>query len=262
MQVTLDFETMETNDFPGRTPPVIVRDYPVLDLFPDEGRDLSTEYRHAVSEFDNEVSAGLSRTDEAGITYTVQQFSWFAVGRSELKALRNLLYAPEDRELMVMRGGYTEYIIGAPFTRRTLHISLNNGINIIRDVATSLVLNDDTELITLSSPFGIGFTAQKVFRANFLAFSRQDQDDIDIEHHTDSTGVSTLSTTFSSILFGRGTATYQTDIFTGSKVQDSGYTAPPTDTQVEDPVIAIDPTPPVDPSMSYGQGNEGGGGPE
>jgi hypothetical protein len=288
MKVTLQFETIETNDFPSRTPPMTVRDYPVLDLFPDEARDLSTDYRHAIREFDNQVSAGLSRVDAAGIAYTVQQFSWFAEGRDRLKSLRNLLYylqgrlvplwvptyyhdleirpgtfyAPEDSELIVVRGGYTEYVTGAPYTRRTLLISLRNGVNLIRDVTSSLVLNDAHELITLSSPFGLSFTAEKVVRSCFLAFSRQDQDDIDIEHHTDSSGVSTILTTFVSVLFGRSSATYETNIFTGSIIQDSGYTAPPADVQVEEPVIVVSPTTPVDPGMNYGQGTEGGGGPE
>lgn len=284
LRVQLQFETSEPNDFPARTAFPTFNGFPVLDLFPDEARDMSAEYRWVLAEFDNQVSAGRLRLDQAGMAFTVQQFTWFADGRAKLKSLRNLLYYLQgrlvplwvptyfrdvdirhdseylatDAILIASRSGYSELILTAPYTRQSLQIMFRNGSSLIRDVTTSSVINSEYEALVLSSPLGVAFTAQQVSRACFLTFSRQDQDEIEIEHHTDSTGVSTIATTFAGIRGGRGTNTYETNIFTGSVKQDSGYFPPPEDVQIDEPVIEVTPDPPPDP----GYGSGGGGGPE
>lgn len=256
-QVTLTFETTEPNDFTGVTPPTVF-DAPGLTLLPNEAEDLTTEYTRLLAEFDNETARVPLRRDLAGVPFEIQQFSYLVRGRAELVALRGLLYWLEGRlkplyvptffrdvEMMpftfndgagttmsVRRSGYADFDLDDG--RRLLMIWFKDGTIGVLDVASIEVVDDDEELITFTGSPGRPLGTSLVSRMCFMTMSRQDQDDVEILHHTEASGAATMTTTFKEIRLGRVADVYSLDIFNGSYVQIDG--------------IAINP-PPVDASF-------------
>ena len=257
-QVSLQFTQVEINDFPAITPPDTFNSVPVLTLMPDEANDLTYEYRRVLVEFDNEMSVLPTRFDSTGNTFAAQQFNYFVIGKKALNDLKGLLYFLQgklvpiivptffrDMELLhgedadastieIRRSGYSDYIGLLPI-RRWVGFFFKDGTYIIRLVAGYAAASDDMEQITFTEPFGRAVYNSLLLRICFVAFCRQDQDEIELLHHADAVGPTTMGTTFVTILDGRDASAYDTDVFNGSFDQSSFSLPQPQDSQVPDP---------------------------
>jgi hypothetical protein len=294
-QVTLTLDTVEPNDYTGIPPTQTYFNVPVLNLFPDEAQDLTVEYTRLIQEFDNQTARVPIRRDLGNQSFMLQQFSWFAMGRKALADLRGLLYFLEgkrtpmyvptyyrDAELMtrtifpagtttvvVTRSGFTEMIksyldnnVTLPRTRRLMMFQFNDGYNFVRQVVSGTILSDDFEELGFDSPFDRDVSNGVTLRLCWLAYSRQDQDEIEILHHADGLGPATIVTTFATMAEGRNAQPYSTDVWNGSFHQDTGVTPPaPPPPDGPAPPISIDQVPPTQGDFGSGgdHGGEGGG---
>jgi hypothetical protein len=285
-QVTLTFDSVEPNDWASITPPEIGLDYPVLEITPNEADDMSFEYKRLLQEFDNQSASVPVRRDLADASFMLQQFAYLTSGRRELADLRGLLYYLQGRlvplyvptysrdvELMptfyaetgtnrlaVVRSGYTDYVNAA--ARRLLMFVFRDGTTLIHTVESSAVVSDGQETLIVVEPFYRPISNAFVSRICWLALSRQDQDEIEILHHADSRGPTTMTTTFATILDERNAQPYSVDVWNGSYTQDPTEPVPPEPDGPIPPVV-IDPVPLSQGDVGgYFGGSEGDGGPQ
>jgi hypothetical protein len=253
----------------------------VLEITPNEAEDMTVEYKRLLQEFDNQTVSVPVRRDLAGQSFMIQQFSYFTHGRRELADLRGLLYYLEGRlvplyvptyardvdilpfffadagttTLAVSRSGHADFIPDGTRTRRLLLFMFRDGTMLIHTVASITVIDDGQENITVVEPFFRPVSNGLVVRICWLALSRQDQDEIEILHHADGLGPTTMTTTFATLAEGRNAQPYTTDVWNGSFVQIEGEpVAPPPDGPV--PPVVVDQVP-----LAQGDvgGREGGG---
>lgn len=266
-QVSLTFDTQEPNDFTGVAPTTkYIDNIPILDLFPDEANDLTTTYRRLYAEFDADTGSGQARIDLASRSFIAQQFAYYTHGKAALYAWRGLLYFLQGKlvplyvptyfrdveiispsyvavaggtTMRIRRGGYADYINPGTIDRTLLMVFLRNGSNFVVQVASASVVNDEEEVLEFITSLPSDVGAYSIRRMCFMALARQDQDDIEITHHTEASGVTTMTTTFLTITPGRVDTAYNAAVFNGSYVKDDSPVPAPIDAQNLDPTLVI-----------------------
>ncbi len=186
------------------------RGWPVLELRPDESRDLSLSYERLLKVLDNGTAAPNVR-DQAGIGFPVQGHGWLLDGAEERADFRSLVYAlrgrqgaiwlptwMDDLDVVAPVATSTSFIdvahiqygrFAAGITgRRDIRVELNDGTIRYRRVLGSSELDAATERLNLGEPWDVEFEANQVRRVSWMTLMRLDSDTVELEHITDVEG--------------------------------------------------------------------------
>lgn len=191
----------------------------VLNVQPDYNQDLTYSYDRLTEQLDNE--SGIPRLlDMAGFATPVQKHTWFLHGRAEHASFRTLLYFlrgkvrpiwlptfGDDVQLIaptpagqlwmdIADIGYTE--AGVPVTRQCLAIQMTNGTWFFRRIVGSAVVAGG-ERLELSEAFPLTLLPQQIYKISFMAVSRLEQDVVELDHQTDSAGLTRAVVTFRNV---------------------------------------------------------------
>ncbi|MEH6413891.1 hypothetical protein [Pseudomonas sp. CGJS7] len=208
--VSVRFDVVEACDWPAITDAPTYRGSPVLAQRPDESETLSDGWQRALLTLDNDFGRP-SLLDPADWAATVQTHRWRMHGRAERAAMRSWLYTLRGRQRAVWRPTHADDLTlqatvagtataldvahvglarfaGLRAGRRDLRIELRGGVALHRRITAAVALDDDIERLTLDAPLGVDVRPRDVRRICFMALSRGDSDEAEIEHHTDSEG--------------------------------------------------------------------------
>jgi hypothetical protein len=205
-------------DFVGIAPEKTYRNFPVFELVPEESEDLTGGYQRLMAELDNGMALPLN-TDTAGKAFWAQSHRWKIAGRAAQQALRQILYYLNGRQKAVWVPTHAaDLVIAAPISavatvltienieynrfgvgqygRRDIRIELCNGAVFYRRIVAASPIDEDTEQIELNAALGVDASAAAVFRVSFMVLARSDQDDVEIQHLTDSAGLTACQVVF------------------------------------------------------------------
>lgn len=216
-QASIRFLSLEPNKTTAVPEVNYFMDHPVIEIDPNEAESLTYTYNRKMVNLDNQT--GLQDLYDIA-PFINQSFSWYAKGREAASKLRGLFYLLQGRrvpawissvysdfELVatipvdevsmdVRRCGYTD--AGGPFPNREFIVfQLESGLRYYRRIqAAALIGGGSTERITFDTPLPLEVTPSMVRRISFLSFCRLDQDSIELTHHTDTKGLTTVNTVF------------------------------------------------------------------
>lgn len=188
----------------------------VLTIVPDYNQDMTMTYDRVLNLLDNDNGIPLN-TDTLGFGVPTQKHTWFISGREDLAKLRTLLYwlrgkvrplwVPtfnDDVQLIAPAASGAAYIdivdigygeLGGGINRQVLAINLQDGSWIFRRI-TGSAAGDGFERLELSAVMPRAVAINDVYKISFMAVNRLAQDTVELNHETDSKGLTTLSTTF------------------------------------------------------------------
>lgn len=189
----------------------------VLETDSNDAEAMSYEYDRKMFVLDSEV--GLQGISDV-IGSLSQSYSRLCKGRQSHSGLRGTLYALQgqrvpiwvpshfsdfdltddvdaaDTTLSVKRCGFTD--TGGPVENREyILIHLRDGTRIYRKITGSAIVGGGaTESLSLETAVGLSFSSDAVKRISFLSFSRLAQDTVELNHLTDTKGVTVAKLLF------------------------------------------------------------------
>lgn len=214
---------VDVSDWPAAALP-LYRGAPVLAERPEESEDLATRWERLQLLLDNGMAAPVV-TDTAEVGFAVQAHRWLMAGRTEAAAWRSVAYLlrgrqrlvwlpthAEDLELAAVASaiasaidvqavGYTRFGLGRP-GRRDVRVELSDGQVLHRRITGATELAGEQERLLLDAPVGVTLRPAAtgdlvhVRRISWLQPMRLDQDELEIEHLTDSDGVAAVRALF------------------------------------------------------------------
>lgn len=216
--VTTDarFQVLDPNPVPDFEMPLAdtYRGFAVMAHEPDERERLDNEFERMLEEIDNQMSVPQFR-DSAGRPFNIQKHNWTLRGRDEHSAFYQTVVALRGRafpfwlptymqdfvlktaissgatSLNVDRSGFA--LTGGPrWDRQDIMIETID-TRFYRRIVDVVVAGDGSEILALDEPIPAAVPLREVVRVCFMALSRFNQDVIEIEHLTDTMGVSTVS---------------------------------------------------------------------
>ncbi len=206
----ITFRVMGTTDYPASPPATLYRDWPVLELRPEESEDLTNSMQRLLLELDN-LTGRPVRTDTAGQAFVVQSHRFVPYQRAAHAALRGLLYFLQGRftamwvptfaddvtlvealgdssvSMVISNIEYARF--GGRPGRRDLRIELRNGAAYHVRILGGTAINADTESLELAAPVGVTITPGNVRRISWLQLCRLDHDQVEFLHETDAAGI-------------------------------------------------------------------------
>ena len=208
--VGVRFDVVEACDWPSVSDAPMYRGHPVLERRPDESETLSDGWQRVLLTLDNEFGRPFL-LDPADWAATMQTHRWRMHGRPERAAVRSWLYTLRGRQRAVWRPTHADDLAlqatvagtataldvahvglarfaGLRPGRRDLRIELRSGVALHRRITAAVALDDDIERLTLDAALGVDVRPRDVRRISFMALSRGDSDEVEIDHHTDSDG--------------------------------------------------------------------------
>jgi hypothetical protein len=218
--VEVQFTVVEACDWPAVMPGSLYRGAPVLETRPEESEDLTNAYQRLLLTLDNDTGIPVL-TDTADQAFTVQSHRWLLQGRREHAAFRSLLYALRGRQkelwlptfaddftltsivsandttMDIEYVGYTRFAAGKP-GRRDIRIGLLDGTVLYRRITGATEISTHTERLAIDAVLGRTVSVSDVQRICYMTLCRQDQDEIELHHDTDSDGVANAQTIFRS----------------------------------------------------------------
>lgn len=221
LEARYQFEVAEPCDWPAVMPATLYQGHPVLEQAPEFSQALDGDWERVFRHRDNPTGFGL-RTDTAATPATLRQHRWTLFGRAEQTAHRSLLYALQGRFKALWAPTFDSDIqLAAPVSaataaldiaaidyprhgagrvgRRDIRIELADGTAFHRRITASATLDADTERLVIDSALGQDVAIAQVRRISFMALSRQNADETEIEHVTDADGTAKSAMTFRSI---------------------------------------------------------------
>lgn len=181
---------------------------------PDDNEDLSFEQNRLMAIVDNEIGIPV-RYDLAGKPFQKYTYRWAFKGRDKLHSLYALLYHLRGRQgtvlvptfmsdftiaqnisgsaLTVKNVGYTDFGVLA-LGKDTLRIELRDGTVYYRIITGSEVTGDE-EILALNTSLP-DIVKEKVLQISYCYPCRLDQDEIEINHVTDSDGLTICVSTW------------------------------------------------------------------
>jgi hypothetical protein len=182
---------------------------------PAEG-GIETTYSRQTVTIDNETGA-IEVDDRPGVGMPTHSHDWFIQGRTARANYRALLYLLKGRQgeawvpsyqkdlklvadvtntqqtIDVEMTGYTLYLFGQ-LNRQDIRVELKNGTVYYKRITGSVVVDADTERLSIDSTFAAGFKTTDVRRISFMAVARLATDAVEIEHLTMADGLATSVT--------------------------------------------------------------------
>lgn len=211
-----DFETVEQILRTYSSEP-LYRSMPVLEREPNWRTLPQIEYRRQTTTLDNLTGTPLVQ-DHSGLAEPAQTVLWTAFGRAEIDALRKFLYSRRGRWRGIWVPTFAADLIlastvgasqgsidvrwcglalhvDANVSRRDIRIELVNGTVYYRRVSAFVVVDDDTERMTLDAVLGATVAPADVARISWMMFARLDEDAVDIEWPSASLAEATITLT-------------------------------------------------------------------
>lgn len=214
------FQQDEPEDVAAMVLPEMYDGMYVLTHSPNETGDQTQEYERLLAQIDN-ATGRRSFVDTAGFPLTRQKNSWMLRGQSQHASFRALLYALSgrilpiwlptfaadfdlldgilagDTTLRVKLCGFTSF--GGPQVGKSdIRIELRDGSSLYARITGSAFDDEGNEILSLSDGLSQDVARQMVRRVSFMTIARLDQDQIEIAHETDETGVSLSTLAFRS----------------------------------------------------------------
>lgn len=222
-EVALQFQILEPNDYYGKLPDLILEAVPFAPLFltrPNEVDDLTHTYQRLLAEFDNETGIPIRR-DLARSVFNLFQHTHMTVGREAFYEYKGFLYGlagklravyvpthmhdlrwlpgyeteEGDTFLYVERSGYADNLDPSTRGRRYILIRLKNGETFVRTITEARNVDERAEILDIDLPL-TAIREDMVACVSFVELMRQDQDELEIMHHTATDGTTTFKTTF------------------------------------------------------------------
>lgn len=212
------FQTVEPCDWAPATGLPQYRGINVLENSPDSGTKPAASYERQALIVDPGTGT-MSALDTAQAGFPAWTHSWWAQGRPARSALRALLYLLRGRQgelwvpsyqndlklaanaassatqIDVEYCGYTNFLSGK-LNRRDIRIELSNGTILYRRITAALVVDANTERLTIDSSPGVALDTTQVRRISYMMLARLNADSIEIDHHTAADGLATAELPF------------------------------------------------------------------
>lgn len=119
---------------------------------------------------------------------------WLPTWMTDLRPVADI--AATDSSITVARCGLT--LAGGPFPeRQDVMIELLDGQRFYRRL-TSATMSSGNEILGIDTPLGVDVTPREIVRVSYMSLMRLDHDSIDIDHITDTDGMSEIQVTFRS----------------------------------------------------------------
>ena len=284
--VQITHESVTPQNFPAASVEVLDPYSAPLAIRPVEMQDITFEYQRILSTYDNESGIPLAR-DLALQGFQLIQVDHLAHGRAEYYAFKQLLYFLQgklqpilmptfmadldyldyatshaaDNFIFVTRCGLTERLGTTTPGRRVFGIYFRDGSYQLYTIAALSVTEDNVEAIAITGTLGRNFSKKDIKRISFVTFARLDQDDIELDHATDTRGVTTCTLIFRSLpSVVRTASTYVMNYYTGTYVKNPDPAVIPVDLSKS----WVAPTTTIvyvhDLPIEQGKGGEGDGG--
>lgn len=195
----------------------VYRDFHVLTLPTDDTENLNVDYERMIEDVDNEIAVPY-RVDTAGRAFRLSGYSWVLEGRSDHTRFSNFLRVLRGRakaiwlptfmddfelaadgvagsdQLICSPCGYT--LSGGPRRgRQDIMVETTTGVFFAR-ILSSTVNQQGREVLTLDTPLPFAVPQLQLIRISVLNLVRLNHDDVQIDHRTDTAGVSTVKLTF------------------------------------------------------------------
>lgn len=231
------WQVTETNDFAPTAFAESYQGYPIFRMRPDDTSDLTTQFSRILDVLDTGFSIP-KQIDTAGVQLSAQQHAFFLHGRAAHFAFRGLLYAlqgrltpiwlptysadmtlakaiqPGDQTITIKRSGLADFFTTLPDNMRDIILDPRNAQSpaVYRRVTdVSLDLVSGNEIITVDAPFTQNIYYGDLKRISFMTLARLNQDRVEINHQTDTKGVSNSNVTFQSTAENRVATNYDID---------------------------------------------------
>ncbi len=214
------FNVIEPNDWtPAADDSAMYAGVPIFNLPPNYSENLDFSFLRNMAVLGNDFGKSFY-ADRSGRAFAAQGHSWYLKGRQAQAGFRDLIYRnkgrvgsfwlptfSDDMTLVATAGAVaTTFTIrkigyglsGGPQPgREYVLIELNNG-NVIagKVVAVLAGLTPENERVQLQAALGTEITPATVRRISFMDRARFDSDQFDLQHHTDTDGLTTVSTAF------------------------------------------------------------------
>ncbi|AAQ63347.1 tail assembly protein [Burkholderia phage BcepNazgul] len=236
----INWQVTETNDYPEAAWTDIYRGYPVFRLRPDDTSDLTVQYSRLLDVLDSGYGIP-KRGDTAGIQLYAQQFAFFAHGRQQNADLRGLLYALRgrvtpfwlpshaadmqlakpiqsgDTTITIKRSGLADFFSTLPDGQQDIILDPRRSTvpaMYRRVLGVTLDQTTGNEIVTVDAAFTQAVFASDLKRVSFMTLARLNQDRVEINHMTDTKGVSSAVVTFQSTPENRVATNYDITRYT------------------------------------------------
>jgi hypothetical protein len=154
--------------------------------------------------------------DESDLSIPLQSFRWSCFNRTEVETLRQWLYARKGKQkaiwvptwtddlrlavtllasasnIDVEYAGLKQFLI-AGIHRRDIRIELTSGAVYYRRVSGFVIVDSETERMTLDTPIGIEIGLEDVVRISWLNLLRSDADSVEISWTSVNTAEATIT---------------------------------------------------------------------
>lgn len=235
---TVNWQIVDTNDYPEWTFTEFYLGYPVFRARPDETSDLTVQYTRLMDTIDSTYSLP-RQIDLAGFGFTMQQYAWFLRGRQQHSQFRSLLYALRgritpvwlptffadmtlvqpivmgDQHITIKRNGISDFFTTMPPGRRDIILDPRGAgaPAVYRRITSVINPGDGTEVINVDTAFDQVILPSDLKRISFLSLARLSQDSVEITHNTDNVGVAQCVGIFQSTPETRINTDYNYDRF-------------------------------------------------
>ena len=214
---SIKFQSLEPNHSAATIALNTYGDTFVLEMEPNSADDLQYTLDHTLYTIDN--TTGLQGLYDI-VNVPGQAFNWWCKGRAAHNELRGLLYTLAGRRVPIWVPTYNQdmvlvediidasesievercglYDTGGPGPNREhICILLADGTRVYRKlIESALVGAGATERVSVDVPISPAIPLASVRRISFMARCRQDADVVELEHHTNTHGLTTAKTVF------------------------------------------------------------------
>jgi len=213
----VNFRLLGANDATATAPAATYLGYPVLEQSPEWSADIETLFARDIDRLDNDTGA-VTLIDEPGRPFREAQCRWLLGNRARHGQIRALLHwlrgqqatlwvptwhsdlqlaadiGAADTAISVDWAGYSLY--GALAANwRDIRIELLGGTVYYRRL-TSVLDQGATEALGIGTALGVAVPRAKVRRISFMVLAEQASDAVELEHATDASGITRVSTRF------------------------------------------------------------------
>lgn len=191
---------------------------PVIRTRPNDADEQTFEYSRVMSILDNDIGdADMFDVREGPVFH--QSHSWTLHGASEAQDFRKLLYSLKGRTKALWLPTYmSDMTLAAPITtgdsyidivnigiaaneavfdgRKDIRIELANGNVYYREIDEVVALSSTVERVALDAAIGADAAIDEVISISYMMVARLAQDSVELNHITDSAGITTCSLNF------------------------------------------------------------------
>lgn len=217
--MTPEFTIDEPCDWPAASGLPMYRTFPVLEDSPDLSVPGAGMFGR-IANITDPLTGAIDVDDTALLGFPENSHQWYLKGRAARAAFRSLLYLLKGRQaeiwvpsyeadiviaesigssdttLTVEAGGFTQ--LGAVQNRQDIRLELYSGTVYYRRV-TGAAPSGAQELLAIDTSLGAAVALNQIRRVSFMALSRLNADEIEIQHWGMADGIATATTPFRAV---------------------------------------------------------------